>query len=150
MQNLEFNTGMIELAIQGDPNRVLRFNPTDEHTVVGFLNLFKGAQQKISELAVEEGLLCAPGNGLSGLERTEKKNELWLGADKFLRDEIDKLFGQGTSEMVFGKLSSVALTSSGETVFMAFMSAMLPHITKDITVRNERIRSAVQKYKPQR
>lgn len=150
MQNLEFNTGMIELAIQGDTNRVLRFNPGDESTVKGFMELLEKSTAMLKEADAKEKKICGSSNGLSQLEKVKQKNKLNMEIDAFLRNELDQLFGAGTAEITFGKMCITATATDGVPVFMGFLQALLKIIEEENRKRNKRVEDIIEKYKPRR
>ena len=147
MQNLEFNTGMIELAIQGDPNRVLRFNPTDAGFAEGFMKLIDASNRKLVEAAEKEKLVCQSGGNI---EKIQQKNQVNMEADKFLRGEVDKLFGTGAADIIFEDICVTAVTENGEPVFMGFAMALLSFIESENKARGKSADEVIARYKPQR
>ncbi len=148
MQNLEFNTGMIELAIQGDPDRILRFNPSDGNVAGGFLGLIDKTNEKLKELSVAEDALQEKRAEMNDLEFAKQKNQMDVGADAFFRAELDAIFGTGTAEMVFDRVCVTAATENGSIVFMNFVNALLPFFTETIQARNKKIQQIIQDHKP--
>lgn len=146
MQNLEFNTGMIELAIQGDPDRILRFNPSDGNVIAGFLGILNKANDRLKDMSDKENKIMS--DDISDIEKVKQKNQLDLELDAFLRIELDNVFGQGSSKMIFGNISATAITEYGETVFMNFMNAILPYFQKEMKKRNEKVSKIIQDHKP--
>ncbi len=146
MQDLTFNTGMIELAIQGDFGRILRFNPADGNVQAGFFTLIDKGNEKMREVAAKENEIIA-GAG-TDLEKAKQRNRLDLETDAFLRAELDAIFGAGTAETVFGQVCTTATTANGETVFTGFIYALMPFFTKEIQSRNEKIKKIIADHKP--
>jgi hypothetical protein len=146
MQNLEFNTGMIELAIQGDESRVLRFNPGDSNIQAGFFALVEKADAKSKEISHKTNEINC--NGESGFEKSKRRNQLNLDTDAFFRAELDSIFGGGTSDLVFGRVCTMATIQNGGTVFESFITALMPFFTKEIKERNEKVQKIIQDHKP--
>ncbi|QIB68266.1 hypothetical protein Ami103574_02585 [Aminipila butyrica] len=146
MKDLSFNTGMIELAIQGDENRVLRFNPSDEKIADGFLNLVKTVNGRMKGFEEREKKIAE--DSLTDLERAENMVGLGLEIDKFFRSELDGLFGEGTSSIVFENLSTFAITENGQCVFANFLAALLPFFEKETKVRSEKVAQIVRENRP--
>lgn len=148
MQDLNFNTGMMELAIQGDTSKILRFNPSDGNLISGFLGLINEANGKLKELSIAEDDLQGRRSGMDDLEYVKQKNRLDLETDEFFRAELDGIFGDGIADMVFGKVCTTAVTEGGECVFMNFIYALLPFFTSEIQSRNKKIQQIIQDHKP--
>lgn len=148
MQNLEFNTGMIELAIQGDTNRVLRFNPSDSNVISGFLGILSKANDKLKDMTDRENRIVT--DNIADIEKVKQKNQLDIELDLFLRSELDNIFGANTSDMVFGNISTTSITGNGDTVFMNFMIALLPFFENEMKKRNERVSKIIQDHNPKR
>ncbi len=142
MKNLEFDTGMIELAIQGDQERVLRFNPEDGKIVDGFLGLIGKINIRLKELSKEEEKIIQL--DLSELEKVREKNKINLEIDAFFRSELDLIFGAGTSNLVFENLCTSAITANGECIFSNFIYATLPYFEKEMKARNKKIAQIIK------
>ena len=75
MNNLNFNEGYKEFTINNNPNRVIRFNPTD----VGFVERFEVASKALEGLAEriseEESDASAIAKIDAEIARTEAKKE---------------------------------------------------------------------------
>lgn len=145
MKDLELNTGIIELAIQGDKSRVLRFNPTDANTIDGFCNLVNNINVKLAELAGEEERIIK--SDLPDLEKIRSRNKLSLKIDRFFREELDLIFGAGTSNLVFEDLCTSALTGTGEFVFINFIYAILPYFEEEMDERTKKLNASAEEVK---
>jgi len=146
--DINFETGIIELAVQGDPDRILRFNPANETFVRGFLDMVETSKTKLYSYADKESKIC--GSTIDSIDKLRKKNELNLEIDKYLRGELDRIMGAGTSDIVFGNMCVTAITQSGQTVFLNFINALLGVIQKENQNRNKKVNDLIKKYKPQR
>ncbi|WP_206460237.1 hypothetical protein [Anaerovorax sp. IOR16] len=145
--NIKFETGTIELAIQGDPNKILRFNPTDENVVSKFLNLVTTANQKLEELSSECDKILS--SEKKKMEKVKLKNKLNLELDALLRNELDTTFGVGVSDMAFGDMCVTAITESGNCIFVNFLMALTPIIESENKKRSQKVDDIIKKYKPQ-
>ncbi len=142
MKDLSFDTGMVELAIQGDQNRILRFNPSDGNIIEGFLNLVGKANARLKDFSKEEEKIIQ--SNLPDLEKAQGKNRLNLEIDTFFRSELDEIFGVGTSELVFKDLCTSAITQNGECIFSNFLYAILPCFEKEINARSKTVSKIIQ------
>jgi len=123
--NLNINTGEIRLTVNGDPKRELVFNPEDIGFVERFYDLLsefenksKEYQAKAQELENDE-TLDAYGIPLN----TKQRIALLREACQYFRSQIDKIFGQGTSDIVFGSINTL-------NMFAEFFEGITPYIQK--------------------
>lgn len=98
--SLRIDTGEIRLAINDDPNRVIAFNPEDLVFVEKFYGLHdelialdkdfrtRGEQIEASDMPQEQ----------KALQSIALAKELHIA----MRHKIDHVFGEGTSQIVFG------------------------------------------------
>lgn len=107
MNNLNISSGAVELMIDNDLNRVIRFYPTDVEFAEGYFSLIseyekrqKEAERKLNEIR----------NG-PGTEREKITQELEVSRDvfDFIRSSIDRMFGPGTSQTVFGNRNNPSM-----------------------------------------
>ncbi len=105
MQSLSINTGEIRLAINDDPQRVIVFNPADVLFAERFYKLFSELRRTLTteyqprfeavERVTETDENNVPVNVQSRIDLVKE-------VCAYFRSEIDKLFGVGTSQIVFG------------------------------------------------
>jgi len=108
MQSLKTD-GVVELAINDDPNRVISFVPDDVLFAERFYKL-------MSTLKIKEGEYKQRAEALSQNKRVDEYGipetapeslALLHEVCDLMRDEIDKVFGKGTSQKVFGEYLSL-------------------------------------------
>lgn len=102
MDTLNTKSGIIELAINGDPENVISFDPTDALFAEKFyrmsseftksMNDFQNKARNFQNTKDENGI------PLDVLDRITLVKDLCL----YVRGKIDELFGAGTSQKVFG------------------------------------------------
>lgn len=123
MNNIVFEEGYKEFAINNDESRILRFNPTD-------LALFEKIKKELSEVQKFD-------------DDTDD-----VEADRMLRETIDKIFYEGASAIIF-KDQNVLTTVNGVTIFERFFKALLnimkPYVEKEARKTAEKI----EKYRKQ-
>ena len=134
--NLNFDTGIITLYVQGDPSRKFSFNPTDQKVLKGFLRLVDEAEEKMKDFSKR-----AEGIEESGdiTEVTAQTADLMDDIDSWFRGAFDSIFGDGQAQIVFGDTSSVAINSDGEYIMIAMLMALYPIFEKEIQTRSDRI-----------
>jgi hypothetical protein len=95
--------GSVELAINGDENRIIKFNPNDllfTERYYAMYSEFREKQKELEEKAneLENGEL--DDNGMP--TNIGKQIEFMKQTCQFVYEKIDGLFGPGTSQKVFG------------------------------------------------
>ncbi|WP_312093473.1 hypothetical protein [Aminipila sp.] len=143
MKDISFDTGMIELAIQGDKNRVLRFNPEDVDFQNSLFAMLDHASEKMKEFEQSAKEYDAKVNQLGEIEAAKEKIKIQCDIDNFIKNEIDGVFGAGIANMIFQEASPSAKSSSGQYIFMNFFDALLPIIQPEIKKRNESIQKII-------
>jgi hypothetical protein len=103
LPSLKIESGLIRLAINDDPGRVIAFNPKDVVFAEKFYRLIKDFEDKQAEFETQA----------KELDAVEETDELGLPINteerlayikeicEFTFEKIDEVFGEGTSEKVF-------------------------------------------------
>jgi hypothetical protein len=134
--NINTNEAIIPIERDGKPVGELKFNPGNVGFVDRFYNLIgefevkeKEFQKRSRELDQnnEPGAYGIPKNTGEGLKLL---NEICI----YMREKIDYVFGEGTSQMVFGDYNN-------PNMFAQFFDGITPYIQK---ARNDKL----AKYKP--
>ena len=113
METLTIQDTRVRMAVNGDPQRVIEFDPEDVAFAAGFYRLAENFGEKEKEyraraLALEEG---------------DPQGAVALMGEMcgWLREQIDRLFGEGTCEKAFGERNSLRL-------YQQFFEGVVPHI----------------------
>lgn len=103
MESLRLNTKRIEIMIDDDPKRVVKFNPDDVHLRARIYNLAKEAKRKQDDMQAQlTELETMEGEDSLGLPlKIETAMKLTVDIADFFMTEIDVAFGDGTSGVVF-------------------------------------------------
>lgn len=102
MDNLNINLGIKRITINGDPNRVIEFNPSDVafaerfYALMGDLNAKQAEYQKRAK-QLESNSVTTDGLPVNFAANLALMREVCT----FMRSKIDDLFGPGTSQTVF-------------------------------------------------
>lgn len=112
-QNFIIDDGRVEFQVNGDPNRVFYFYPSD-------LVLFKKLDAIMIELKEEA----------EEIEKLRVSNKLeiddFLKFDSKMREKINEAFGYNICEIVFGDLClSTAVGKNHMPVFINFLEAIV-------------------------
>lgn len=129
MSSIQINSDEKRIAINDDPERVIVFNPSDVLFAERFYRLMDEFQQKLTEYK----------RRFSELEKNQEADEFGIPKNfgdrihlavelcNYMRDEIDKVFGAGTSQKAFGDDRTLDM-------FMQFFNGLTPYIQR---VRSE-------------
>ena len=140
MQNLVFDEGYKEFTINGDENRVIRFNPSD----IAILKRLDEAKDKILEaMQVEKDIeLDVEGKPIESLENASK---VVKHIDDTIKEQINYVFDYNVSDVVFGKQSPMA-NIKGLPLYVRFMESVKPVIESALKEESEKSRKRVNKY----
>lgn len=140
MQNLVFDEGYKEFTINGDENRVIRFNPSD----IAILKRLDEAKNKILEaMQVEKDIeLDVEGKPIETLENASK---VVKHIDDTIKEQINYVFDYNVSDVVFGKQSPMA-NIKGLPLYVRFMESVKPVIESAMKEEAEKSRKRVNKY----
>lgn len=112
-QSIRIDTGEVRLLINDDENRVIAFNPNDISFLEAFFELLEDFEKKEKEFRNEERVLNAnkdvDGHGLP--KNIKGKIALNRKICRYMREKIDSVFGEGTSDTAFGKANTMDMFS---------------------------------------
>lgn len=139
--NINLNDGYKEFTINNDPDRVIRFNPSDtglidriEKAYQNILNIINGEQnneeKELPEDDIEQLTL------LAGAIRQ---------SDNIIRDQIDLIFNAPVSGVVFGNQSPLS-TVGGIPLYERFLNAILPEMVKEFSKEQKASMKRIEKY----
>ncbi len=131
MSNISINTGEIRLTINDDESRVITFNPNDLQFVDNLYNLLAELENKEKEYKRKESEIDknTEVNSYGIPANLKDKLELLKETCSYMRDKIDTVFGEGTSQKVFGNANTLDM-------FEQFFNGVIPYIQN---VRDQKI-----------
>lgn len=138
MDSVNIETGEKHVAINGDPNRVIVFNPEDRLFIEKFYKLLPEIQSQSKIFEKREAEIMKE-SGVDDLGIPIAFQEI-LNLQKevcvYMREKIDRVFGEGTSQTVFeDALSPFAI--------IQFLEGVTPFIEQ---VRSEKIQKHTRSY----
>lgn len=151
---LSFDDGYKLIELNGDPDKVIRINPTDP----GFLERIARFPEEvdriekefgdidISELAELSSTEAEEGTDL--FEKVKKAAEIVPRLEKALRELVNSVFGYDISSIAFGTDSCYAM-AGGRPIFMNFMSSILTWIEQASFAERELSEKKIGKYTAQ-
>lgn len=143
MSGIVFNEGIKEFEINNDPNRILRFNPSD----VGLVDRYYTCIEKMKEelKIVDDIRIDENGDPIDDLEESAK---VIHRVNEVLRTNFDEVFYEGAAEVVFGKQNPLAF-AGGQTIYENFMEALKDILGPEIEKEKQKSEKNINKYKEQ-
>ena len=115
MEHLKIDSGAVSLSINGDESRVITFYPTDVRFAEDFFGLVVSFREKRKECLLKSEQFA--GKPEAAAEELAMLRETYT----FMRGEIDRVFGSGTSQTVFGNHDSL-------TSYIQFFKGLEPYV----------------------
>ena len=137
MSTLNFKTNVKTYDINGDKNRIISVNTTD----YAILDRIKISLKNIEKLADEYKSKT--------VNNDDEANELFVTADKKIREQINFIFGSDVSTTVFGNVNCFSPCDDGSVLFENFINAIVPEIRKDISEAQNKQSKHIEKYTSQ-
>ncbi len=123
MDSISIDTGEKRIAINGDPDRVIVFNPRDVVFAEKFYKLISDFETHLTEYQTRAATIDSDtNNDTNGIPtNTPARIELLKETCAYVRGQIDYLFGEGTSQKAFGDVLALDM-------FSQFFEGMTPYI----------------------
>lgn len=131
MQSIRINTESIRVAINDDESRVIEFNPNDLDFIERFYSLISDFEVKEKEYRQRLDILNQ-NTELDAYNIPKNMREslvLLKEICEFMRERLDYVFGEGTSQKAFGNANTLDM-------FEQFLNGVTPYIQKN---REEKI-----------
>lgn len=130
---LSFDDGYKNIELNGNPDKIIRINPTDTQ----FINRISGFDEKYENIRSRYGDIDM--NSINDLQNLDENNpdfeKLKLAADSVdkldmaVKDLINEIFGYDISLIVFGTDSCLS-PAGGQPIFMNFMQCIFAYINE--------------------
>jgi hypothetical protein len=143
MQNLIIDDGYKEFSINGDENRVIRFNPSD-FSIIERINTAYEEINKATDIDTDIELK-PDGKPVSELEKVA---EIVSGINTTIKKQIDYIFNSPVSDAVFGNQSPLSMVK-GMPLYERFLNAVVPIIRQEVAKEQEASRKRIEKYTKQ-
>ena len=134
MRELSFSTGLETFKVNG--GHEISFNPADVGFAEKLFDTFDRLAKRQDAGKLENQAYQNDGKKLFELARKR---------DEEMRQEIDDLFGEGTSAGVFGNLSTYAI-SDGFPIWANFLFAVIDTMDETIAVERAKSKPRVDTY----
>lgn len=112
MQSITISSpNAVRLAINDDPKRVIEFDPSDLQFIDNFYSLITTFEKKEKEFKARDRALQANKDKDKYGMPKNVKGRIALNREmcSFMKKQIDLVFGEGTSEIAFGKADNLEM-----------------------------------------
>lgn len=130
---LKFNDGFKEFAVNGDGNRIVRFNPCD-FAIVERANASAKRLEKIEEKYKN-----------AESENAEDFEKIAAECNADIRAEINVVFGNDVCTPAFGDTNCLSL-AGGSPIFENFLNAMLDIVKKEMDKETSKSKKKIAVY----
>lgn len=139
MKNLSFNDGRESFSINGDPERVIRFNPADPEIVNRVLKV----QEDFANYAVPEGIELNPdGSPKSDMEKTGAYVAEFTNA---MRKAFNGIFNADVYDTIFDGQSPLCITGE-KYLFEGVLDGILELMKPAVEAYNRKSEKKIGKY----
>lgn len=132
MKELNFDTGLVTYMVNGKCE--ISFNPADVAFVDRLFKTFDGLAQRQDHAEIEKQEV----SGADLFALAEQR-------DKYMREQIDSIFGEPVSDSIFGNMSVYAL-AGGLPLWCNFLMAVIDEIDEAIQEEQRAASPRVDKY----
>lgn len=136
MIKLNIEDGFEEIEINGDPNRVFKFNPSDYNIIGKLATLEEDIKKEFSKLELEG----------------KEEQDAWkiiLDLDKTIKERIDNIFSAKVSDALFNGANCL-LSNNGKPVIFDFFEKIAPIIKErmesEMKISEDRVSKYTSKY----
>ena len=139
--SINFDDGYKEFEINGDPNRVLRFNPADIGVVDRMHKAVENMQNDINNIG--DVKITQTGDAMTEVKEVA---DIVRKINESLRNGFDEIFYPGASSIVFGVQNPMAI-ANGKTIYENFMNAYIKVVEPFIHEAQKESETAMKEYK---
>lgn len=140
---LNFDEGVKEYEINGDPNRKLKVNMAD----IGIIDRMQSALEKMQ--AEFKNLNIDLNSDGESSNKEEKVVAYVRELNKKLRDSIDEIFYAGASDAIFWIQNPLSTASNGATIYENFIEAFTKILEPELKKAQKKSEKHIQKYQQQ-
>ena len=142
MKNISFDDGYKSFTLNGDKNRVIRFNPSD----INLIKRAKEAEERINPFltVLDDVKLNADGTPVNADDEIVRViNEF----ENAMRDQLNYIFNSDIYDTVFAGQSPLCIVGKDKIyLFEAFMDSVMPVMMSEIEGLNAASQARVSKY----
>ena len=151
--SLSFDDGYRNIEINGDPNRVIRINPTD----TAFIKRLSSLNDRINEISEKykdidfesieklKDIDLTADDGDAEFEQMKKAADNIDKMDKAIRELIDSIFETPICDIVFGDAWCIS-PANGQPIYINFLEALSEYIRAEMGEKTKQSVQKVSKY----
>lgn len=146
---LSFDDGYRNIEINGDPNKIIRINPTD----INFLKRLSGYDETAKR--IQDKYNNVDLDSIVNLKNMDENNPDFAqfktaaeNIDKLenaVREMINDIFGYDISSIVFGT-DSCLTPANGQPIFINFIESIFAYIKQESAAESEKSHAKIAKY----
>lgn len=136
--NIDVNEGREPITINGDKDRVIYVNTSDFNILVRANKVRKTIRDRQS-IEIEEPNADDIESISTYLDLMDKENQ-------FYRKQVDYIFNENVSDIVFGNFEPTTQLKNGDTMINVFIEAIIPEIAKSIEKAQKKSEERISKY----
>ena len=148
MHNISFSDGMEEIMINNDPERVIRWNPTDSNFNTRFFKFQDYVKELYNELIklTENIEAITSENEDIAQSKARETTELITKLGVELSEMLDRTFNAPVSQIAFRGANPLSPTRDGSFLFDNFLRAIAPVVTESVEEASKAAEARVKKY----
>jgi len=135
MKSINFDVGLKEFMINDDPNRIVKFNPSD----YAIITRFNEAQKEMEVLFAEMQEKSANASDL------EAQSKIIEEVNAKLKASVNKIFAYDIADTVFGDLSPMAMVN-GTPLYVLFIESAFAEVKEAVDKENKGVEKYTSKY----
>ena len=151
MHNISFSDGMEEIMINNDPERVIRWNPTDSNFNTRFFKFqdyVKDLHNELMTLTKNIEAIASEESEDSEMAESKARDTMaqitQLGVE--LSEMLDMTFNAPVSKIAFRGANPLSPTRDGSFIFDNFLRAIAPIVTESVEEASKAAEARVKKY----
>lgn len=146
MKNLKFDDGYQSFTINGDKNRVIRFNPGDVNIVQRSHDALRNIHEASKGL---KDIKISPDGEVDGAGSDEElaaAAETLKQVDDVIRENVNLIFNSDVYDVVFNGQSPFCIVGKGTYLFEAFLDSAIGFVEAASKEAAEASRERIGKY----
>lgn len=138
---LNFDDGIVNIEVNGDPNRVFKFKSRDINQVDKFIGFKIWCEEDLLQILkdMSETSIILDDNG--NLDLSKFKNGELTRLGEVISGKVDEIFGEGSAKALFDGMNPMSPTTDGTllTTVLEQISPMLENIWAETGVKEKSV-----------
>lgn len=146
MRNFSFDDGYESFSINGDENRVIRFNPSDPNLMIRYNESVKNINEAKKKIGSNVKLRPDGTSAETDQEKREMACAVMQEVESTIKENINYMFNSDVYDTVFAGQSPFCMVGNGRYLLEAFLYAVKPVMESAIRKSNEQSERRMDKY----